>query len=232
MLMEGNDGADGADSFVPGPQGASIQGAPGVQGRPGDDGADAINDDNRPPPPQPAPHSAILPGEQYCALSANFTMTSSAAAQKALNATANGAVTLAGNTTYEFEAEYFITVATGNVSATFGVLFGGTASITSTIMHGFGSANPTSAAALTGVWAEGYSTTITSVLVLTPLIGTVGSFIKLRVRGRIRVNAGGTFIPQILTSLATTITPVMLANSFFDIWPVGLGTVTNVGNWS
>src|SRR5208337_4301803 len=63
-------------------------------------------------------------------LAADYTLTDSNAAQAAFNATANGAYTVLGNTTYEFEAVYLITN-TGTTSHTWSVLFGGTATFTS-----------------------------------------------------------------------------------------------------
>jgi hypothetical protein len=102
-----------------------------------DDIATATSDDN---PlailnnlPQPT-ISGLDVGEFLTVLSANFTMTNALGAQKAFNASTNGALALAGNTLYEFEATYYI-VDTGTTSHTWGVLFGGTATITSGLMH-------------------------------------------------------------------------------------------------
>jgi hypothetical protein len=49
-------------------------------------------------------------------------------------------------------------------------------------------------------------------------------------RGTVRVNASGTFIPQVTVSVGAAATVVL--NSFFRIWPIGSNTVTNVGDWS
>jgi hypothetical protein len=53
----------------------------------------------------------------------------------------------------------------------------------------------------------------------------------LIVRGIMRINAGGTVIPQLTQVTASTAAVVQL-NSFFRCWPIGSNTVTNVGNWS
>jgi len=50
-------------------------------------------------------------------------------------------------------------------------------------------------------------------------------------RGIVRVNAAGTFIPQ-LTQTGTSAAAIVGVNSFFRCWPIGSGSVTNIGNWS
>jgi hypothetical protein len=50
------------------------------------------------------------------------------------------------------------------------------------------------------------------------------------VQGILRVNAGGTIIPQV--SLGIAAAAVVGRDSYFRIWPWGNGTVTSVGNWS
>ena len=54
---------------------------------------------------------------------------------------------------------------------------------------------------------------------------------QARIVGIIRINAGGTLIPQI-TQTTNTAAAVVGVNSWFRITPVGLETVTNAGNWS
>lgn len=172
----------------------------------------------------------VINAEQFTILSANYALTDSSTAQKAFNATANGAVTLQSETTYEFEAQYLITN-TGTSSHTWGCLFAGTATITSGVMTLKGRGGGTSAATLTAE-TSAYTTDLTTVLVGTGALTSATENTILNLRGIVRINAGGTFIPQVKLSATTSGTITMLANSFFRCWPVGANTVTNVGNWS
>src|SRR5271166_4130912 len=70
----------------------------------------------------------LLPAEQIQVLSSPYTLTSTTSPQKMLNATANGAVTLAAGT-YEFEA-FFALTNLSTTSGTFGFALGGTATFT------------------------------------------------------------------------------------------------------
>ncbi len=168
--------------------------------------------------------------EQCTILSANYTLTDVNTAQKAFNASTNGALTLAASTAYEFEGQYLITN-TGTTSHTWGVLFGGTATLTSGVMTVHGRSGITSAATLT-TDTSAYTTDLTTVLVSTAASTSSTENVILNIRGIARINGAGTFIPQVKLSAATTGTATMLANSFFRIWPIGLNTVTTVGNWS
>jgi len=172
----------------------------------------------------------IFTTEQIQVLSGNYTLTDTASAQKAFNASTNGALTLAGSTTYEFEGQYIITN-TGTNAHTWGVLFGGTGTITSATMMVRGRTGTTSAATFTAD-LSGYTTDITTVLVSTASSTSATEFVILSLRGILRVNAAGTFIPQVKLSATTGGTITMLANSFIRFWPIGSNTVTNVGNWS
>ena len=60
--------------------------------------------------------------------------------------------------------------------------------------------------------------------------GTVSSVGAAVIRGVMRINAGGTIIPQVSLSIANA--AVVQAGSFFRCWPVGTNTVASIGNWS
>lgn len=164
------------------------------------------------------------------ALSADYTLTDSNAAQKAFNATTNGAITLPGSSSYLLEFEYLITN-TGTTSHTWGVLFGGTATLTSGMLMGHGRSGTTSLATLTAD-TSGATTDLTTVLVLTAASTSATENVILSGRGIVRINAGGTFIPQVKMSAAATGTEKMLANSWIRLTPFGSNTATNLGNWS
>jgi hypothetical protein len=170
--------------------------------------------------------SAVPDAEQFTCLSASYTGSNVATAQKVFNATANGAITLAASTTYEFEGLYNIST-TGATSHQLGVLFGGTATLTS-IAYTATSTNGTTAA------TSAASVTFASVATVTNVTAAVAAATNSTVflKGTVRVNAAGTFIPQFQYSAAPGAAPVVAANSYFRLIPVGSNTVTNVGNWS
>ena len=172
----------------------------------------------------------VINAEQVMVLSGNFALTDTSSAQKAFNATANGALTLAGATAYEFEGQYLISN-TGTNAHTWTVLFGGTGTITSAVMVVSGRSGTTSAGTLTAD-ASAFTTDIVTGLVSTASSTSSTEFVILKLRGILRVNAAGTFIPQVKLSATTGGTITMLANSFIRFWPIGINTVTNVGNWS
>lgn len=164
---------------------------------------------------------------QLCVLSADYTLTNGTSAQKAFNCSANGAVTVAGSTTYQFEALYLITN-TGTTAHAWGTIFAGSATLTSGtyLAH----ATFISTNVLTNAGGV-FSTTPTVLLTVT---GSAASadFTTVVLRGTFRINAGGTIIPQVQLSVAPGGTQKMLANSYFRIWPVGNGTVATVGAWN
>jgi hypothetical protein len=53
---------------------------------------------------------------------------------------------------------------------------------------------------------------------------------QARISGLLRVNGGGTVIPQV--SLGIAAAAVVGVNAYFRIVPVGSNTVLSVGNWS
>lgn len=171
---------------------------------------------------------AELYGSQ-CVLSADYTLTDSATAQKAFNSSTNGAVTLASSTSYEFEAQYVITN-TGATSHTWSVLFAGTATFTSLLYTATGRTGDTSAATLTA--EKSAYTTAATALVVTDASTTATEFVIIKLRGILRVNAGGTVIPQVKLSAQANGTQKMLANSFIKFRPFGSDTETTTGTWS
>lgn len=167
----------------------------------------------------------VIDAEQVLIQNATRTFTANTNPQAIFNASANGAITLAGATTYEFEMQI---AATGfSASAhTFNLSFLGTATFNSIGYYydaQAGSTPATPAASLTGFVAVATASAVTASATTTGLI--------LYVRGTMRINAGGTVIPT-LTQVTNGAAGVVQINSFFRCWPVGLNTVTNVGNWS
>lgn len=170
----------------------------------------------------------VVATEQFIALTANYTGADSASAQKVFDATTNGAVTLAASTTYMMEGVYYITRSAGTTSHTLSTLFalGGTltsiaytAETTSTTGNALG--------AVSRIYG-----TLASATVVTAASTSATENITVTIRGIVRTNAAGTFVPQIQYSAAPGGDPTILANSFFKLTPIGNNTVTAVGNWS
>jgi hypothetical protein len=162
-------------------------------------------------------------------LAADYTLSDVNTAQAAFNATANGAYTVLGNTTYEFEAVYLITN-TGTTSHTWSVLFGGTATFTSLAYSIEARSDAASTPSTTG-HNFGFAKVATAVAV-TAASTSATENVVIKLRGLMRINAGGTLIPQVKLSAATGGTEKMLANSFFRCWQIGNGSIATVGTWS
>jgi hypothetical protein len=171
---------------------------------------------------QAASTRGVIPTQQWCVLSANFTLTSQTAAQPAFNCTANGAVTLPVGT-YSFD---IVAAMTGlsSTSGAYGFAIGGTATLT----QGWASlANKittltTSGSALTGEYSTAANTGIMSANANTSAV--------FMIRGILRVTVAGTVIPEV--SLGVASAAVIQANSYAVFTPIGSSSVTNVGNWN
>ncbi|MCX6254833.1 MAG: hypothetical protein NTV31_10200, partial [Bacteroidia bacterium] len=163
----------------------------------------------------------VSPSEYFIALTSNYTGTDNNSAQKVFNSPANGTITLSASTSYLFEGQYSINSA-GGTSTSLGTLFGGTATFTSI--------------GYTAITAKGATLGMTS-FVNTAGVSTVTQAnttnnVTVIIRGIVRINAGGTFIPQFQFSAAPGAAPIVATNSYFKIYPIGTNTVNYVGNWN
>lgn len=169
--------------------------------------------------------------EQYCVLVADYAAVDQAAAQKLFNSSTNGALTLAAGTKYEFEMDIWLTN-TGTTSHTWSMLFGGAATFTRI----FYAAEAYTAAsnALTALLSI-FGAAATAVVV-TGAQTSATENVRIKARGIMDINAGGTVIPQILASAqpGASGTPgvTIKAGSYFRCWPVGAAATAAVGNWS
>jgi hypothetical protein len=169
----------------------------------------------------------VVDTEQIQILSAGRTFSINTSAQAIFNATANGAITLAGSTTYEFEMWLMVTGLSAS-SHGINIGFAGTATFTAISYHYLSNANSTTGGPNTGSQG-GFITVATASVVIANATTTTGCW--LMIRGTMRINAGGTVIPQ-LTQVSNATAAVVQPGSFFRCWPIGSGSVTNVGNWS
>lgn len=161
-------------------------------------------------------------------LASDFTMANVATVQAAFNSPTNGAVTLPTLTAYEFDWQFWLTN-TGTTSHTWAILFGGTATLTSGMMV---AQAHTAVGNVLGADSSIMSSTLGTALVVTPASTSATENVMVRARGIVRINGGGTLIPQIQASAATGVAPTMKANSFFRMTPIGSNTVASLGNWS
>ncbi len=152
-----------------------------------------------------------------------YTLTSQTAAQALFNVPTNGAVTVGGSRTYQFECQFNLTSMTAN-SFGFGFAIGGAATLT--FIKWWSLANKAVLATPAAPQAT-VNVTAANVLIVTASTATVGwAYIK----GVLRINAGGTIIPQV--SLGEAAAAVVGLDSYFSLTPLGSSTMVSVGNWS
>jgi hypothetical protein len=164
-----------------------------------------------------------VPAEQFQCLSGTRTFTSNTSAQAIFNATANGALTVQGTTTYFFECLLDITGLSSSAhTVNFGLAAGGGASVTS-VMYDAITATAAGGAASSFIVTSASATAVTA--------SNTGTVLQAMIRGTLRINAGGTITPQI-TQVTASAAAVVAVNSHFRLWPAGSNTVTNVGDWS
>lgn len=175
----------------------------------------------------------VIGPEQFCVLTADYAATDTASAQQVFNSTAAGAVTLPSSTTYFIDAVYKISN-TGTTSHTWSTLFAGTATLTDISYTVLSSGGATSAATLTTVSRVDIG--VATAVAVTAASTSATEFVTLAIHGKVAINAGGTFIPQIKASAqpGASGTPgvTVLKGSYIRLVPVGIKTVATVGNWS
>ncbi|MDD5391186.1 MAG: hypothetical protein PHD37_17755 [Gallionellaceae bacterium] len=139
---------------------------------------------------------------------------------------ANDTITLEAATTYRIEGHIEMTRAAGTTSHTIDVLFGGTATVTDMSWQCLcrdGAASLTTPVrpymnhfhAAAGGTVSVAATTVNSTV--------------FAIKGMIRVNAGGTLIPQFKYSAAPGGAPTIKKSSFMTFTPVGSNTVGSIG---
>lgn len=135
-----------------------------------------------------------------------------------------GAATVDGNTTYLFEGRLFL--ANGTTTHTTGVSFGGTATITS-IDYAAELWSAALNAIATAQSNKFCSAANNQVLNATSALASTSILIK----GIVRINAGGTFIPQFAFSAAPGPGNSVKRGTSFVLAPVGDGAFTQDGPW-
>lgn len=139
-----------------------------------------------------------------------------------------GGVSVTADTTYIIDAHWAATRTAGTTAHTTGILFAGTATLTSIMWTAVvnsgdvetnAAGNRTTARVATNTTIKASSTSATEA-------------IDILFHGAVRINAAGTFIPQFIYSAAPGGTPTIKANSWFRMVPVGNGSFTSQGTWA
>jgi hypothetical protein len=172
-----------------------------------------------------ASERGVIDEEQFITMQGGtFTLTSQTAAQKLFNSPTNGSVTVGGSRSYLFECEFDLSTMS-STSGSFGFALAGTATFTYLKWWSYGVKAALATAVATQSTMNANSTSNTTLVTATT--NTVG---WAHIHGILRVNAGGTIIPQV--SLGIAAAAVVGRDSYFRLWPLGTNVVTSVGNWS
>jgi hypothetical protein len=171
----------------------------------------------------------IVPTQQYYRLNSALVGSNVNTAQSIFGV----GVTLSASTVYEFEMIVAVSKSTGTTSHTFGVGFGGTASVDN-IGYRLNVQNP-SGTSFTVVATADYQMFIqtASNTVITGAQTSANLFISFVIKGTVSINAGGTFIPQYALSAAPGGAYSTAIGSYIRIAPVSAsGSNTSVGAWA
>lgn len=159
----------------------------------------------------------------YSLTASDFSLSTATGVQSAFPTTGD-VFTLAAGTTYEFEGLYHIGKSGTTCTTALAFLLAGGATITF-IKYQVSAQN----AAVNTTGATVASTFIDQVA-STVINATASTDVIIKIKGLIRMNAGGTVTPQINFSAVPT-TPLMKAGSYIKFTPIGgtnniLGSVT------
>jgi len=176
-----------------------------------------------------ASNRGVLNTAHIIVLASDNTISDVATAQAVFNVGTAGAgtITLPASTSYIMEAVYYITRAVGSNSHTLSTLFAIGGSLTSIA---YVAETTSTTGNILGAVSRIYGTAA-SALVVTAASVSATENITVTIRGIVRTNAAGTFVPQIKYSSAPGGAPTVLANSYFKLIPIGNNSVTFVGNW-
>jgi hypothetical protein len=171
----------------------------------------------------------IVPTQQYYRLNSANVGANVNTAQSIFGV----GVTLSSATVYEFEMIVAVSKSAGTTSHTFGVGFGGTASVNN-IGYRLNVQNP-SGTSFTVVAIADYAMFVqtASNTAITGAQTSANLFLSFVIKGTVSINAGGTFIPQYTLSAAPGGAYSTAIGSFIRIAPVGAsGSNTSVGAWA
>lgn len=167
---------------------------------------------------------AVATSSHYFALAADRNLTNVNTVQSIFGV----GLTVQATTSYEIEMLVSVST-TGTTSNSLGISFGGTATLTSIGYQVEASQNATSFATLTA-GSQAFINTAANTAV-TAAVATA-TYRNVFIKGIVRVNGTGTFIPQLTYSAAPGAAPIVASNSYIKMTPIGSNTVTTVGAWA
>lgn len=168
--------------------------------------------------------NGAVPSISASVLTADLAKANVATAQAWFGAGADD-FALSAATSYDFEGVLSLNRAAGTTSHTTAILFGGTATLTS-IGYLAQVTNPTGNVLANVQQIQGAAATP---LVITAANAVATENVHVLVKGVVRCNAAGTFIPQFIFSAAPGGAPTVRANSYFRLYPVGSNSVAAIG---
>lgn len=171
----------------------------------------------------------VVPGAQFFRLDASLAGANVNTAQNVFGV----GVTLSSSTVYAFEAVYALSKSAGTTGHSFGLGFGGTATLNNIAYSGVLTSGSTSFTS-DGVGTIGeYIQTSSNTTFSNGATSSANVFRNYVLRGTVSVNAGGTFIPQYTLSAAPGGAYTTAAGSYLLIYPIGAsGANVNVGTWA
>ncbi|UCI23674.1 hypothetical protein [Mesorhizobium sp. B2-8-5] len=155
---------------------------------------------------------------------ATVALSNSATTAQNVFAAANDTLTVQAGVAYRFRAR--IGLNTGATSHTTAFGLGGSATFTSI---GYTAKTASAASATTPATPQMVSPQTAAATVLNA--ASTAARTDIEIEGIVRVNAGGTIIPQVTFSAGPTGTCETAIDSFFEVEPIGANTVAAVGNW-
>lgn len=164
----------------------------------------------------------VIPSVKFVSSTATFAVPNNASAFP-LFPTTEDAFNVVGSTSYFFEGMFEIT-GMGATTRTTGTLFGGTATLTSIKYYAI---IQTGAANALGTTQSTKSCAAATSQVLNATAATAAE--QVYYSGIVRINAGGTFIPQMIHSADPTGTILLSVNNWFRMTPIGTNTVIKSG---
>jgi len=171
----------------------------------------------------------VVPGAQFFRLDSGLAGANVNTVQSVFGVS----VTLSSSTVYEFELLYFFSKSAGTTSHTFGLGFGGTATLNSIAYSGYAGAFTSATPSGTDTSPRTFATNAATNFAISSAITSAAITNMTSVRGIVSVNAGGTFTPQYTLSAAPGGAYTTAANSYFLIYPIGAsGANTSVGAWA
>jgi hypothetical protein len=173
----------------------------------------------------------LLPTEQLIVSSQNYTGSQSASAQKVFANPTNGTVAVSADTTYIIEGSYIIAPSINFSATSIALLFALSAGASLNAIQ-YTADSTVALSAASGSVLRYQGSAASAVTVTAESAGGNASNFVITFKGVIRIGTAGAFTPQIQFSADPGSAPIVKANSYFKLTPVGNETVNSVGAWT